>query len=258
MQCVCYYTIYTCENSFLTLKHLYFTTQKKFCKQIWPWAILQNLFSDKPIISGRVHVTMSENLKIDFQRTPLLREVTLCCDILFTRLSIHERQFDTTNEECSLRSGLNAEGSSCEDLFVFRFTHEFSCIGLEQRNASFLTSAGFSLDNVESWFGVLSLSWEESVDSFVSISDSSLSGVSSLGILLAVAPCSASSKCTTITLVLSARSSLSRHLDNARWINLSKKFEIVGIYMSLSVVEWMIAKTWVAVLWHSILIVTYM
>ena len=173
-------------------------------------------------------VTIPENLKIDFQRIRLLRGsdsvvIFSLRDFLFK--DIHERQFDTTDEEWSLRSGLNAEGSSCEDLFVLRFTHDVSCIGLEQRNASFLTSAGFSLDNAESWFGVLSLSWEESVDSFVSISDSSLSGVSSLGILLAVAPCSASSKCTTITLVLSARSSLSRHLDNARWINLLRKFK---------------------------------
>lgn len=155
---------------------------------------------------------------------------------------IHERQFDTGGEEWSLRSELNADGSSGEDLLVLRFTHEVSCIGLEQRNASFLTSVGFSLDNVESWFGVLSLSWEESVDTFVSSSDSSLSGVSSLGILLAGAPCSASSKCTTMTLVLSARSSLSRHLDNARWINLSRKIKIISNYRLLIVVERMIEK----------------
>ena len=98
-------------------------------------------------------VTIPENLKIDFQRIRLLRGsdsvvIFSLRDFLFK--DIHERQFDTTDEEWSLRSGLNAEGSSCEDLFVLRFTHDVSCIGLEQRNASFLTSAGFSLDNAES------------------------------------------------------------------------------------------------------------
>lgn len=203
-----------------------------------------------------MHVTIPEILKVDFQRIRLLRgsDSPLWYSLHASFYSdIHERQFDTTGEEWSLVSGLNGEGSSGEELFVFVFTHEVSCIGLVQRNASFLTSAGFSLDNVESWFGVLSLSWEESVDSFVSISDSSLSGVSSLGILLAVAPCAASSKCTTMTLVLSARRSLSRHLDNARWINLLRKFVIISIYRSLTVVERMIAKPWVAVLWYYIL-----
>lgn len=93
--------------------------------------------------------------------------------------------------------------------------------GSAHRNASFLTRAGLSAAKSKSWLGVLSLSCEESVDWFTSVStSSSLSGVSSLGILFRGSSGSVSSKCTTITLVLSARSSRSRHLCKARLINL--------------------------------------
>lgn len=231
MQCVWYVYYIQLKNSFLPFKT--FTTQKKFWKQIWPLAIIQNLlyFQRKQSYQAVYARDYTRESKNRFSEDSIAAGKWLSAVIFSSRdfpYSIHERQFDTTGEECSLRSELNADGSSGDDLLVLRFTQEVSCIGLEQRNASFLTRVGFSLDNVESWFGVLSLSWEESVDSFVSVSDSSLSGVSSLGILLAGAPCSASSKCTTMTLVLSARSSLSRHLDNARWINLLRKFEIIS------------------------------
>lgn len=174
-----------------------------------------------------MHVTKFENLKTDFQRfewvagSDSLMIVSWNIDIN----NYYEIQFDNIGDDWPLLTGLKGAGTPGEDLFELKFTQEVSCIGSEQRNANFLTSAGFSLDNVvESWLGVLSLSWEESVDSFVSVSDSSsLSGVSSLGILLAGSPCRASSKCTTMTLVLSARSSLSRHLHNARWISLLKR-----------------------------------
>ena len=153
--------------------------------------------------------------------TPILALVPL--------LNIYEIQLDNTGD-WPLLNVLKGDSSPAATLLLeLWFTQEVSCIGFEQRNASFLTSIGFSLEN-ESWFGVLSLSWVESVDSFVSVSVStSLSGVSSRGIFLAGSPWVASSKYATITLVLSALKSLSRHLDNARWINLLEIKQVIRI-----------------------------
>lgn len=57
-----------------------------------------------------------------------------------------------------LLTEVNGESNPTAVLLIVQlFTQEVSCIGFEQRNASFLTSVGFSPDK-ESWFGVLSLS----------------------------------------------------------------------------------------------------
>ena len=123
-----------------------------------------------------------------------------------------------TDEELALFEEVKDDCSPAAELvFEKWFIQELNCIGLEQRKASFLTSVGFVLDR-ESWSGVLSLSWEESVDSFASPSvvSPSLSGVSSLDFFDGGSTWGASSKNTTITLVLSALNSLSLHFANAR------------------------------------------
>ena len=145
---------------------------------------------------------------------------------------IYEVQFDTVWEWPLVNEGkwdsspaaaevlFEMWSTDAELLFELLFIQDLNCIGLEQRNASFLTSVGLSLDK-ESWFGVLSFSCEESVDSFVSASVfSSLSELSSLGLFSGGSICGASSKNTTMTLVLSALKSRSRHFAKARCTSL--------------------------------------
>lgn len=130
--------------------------------------------------------------------------------------------FYTAGDEHLEVCKFNVDRSPFGELFgELLFMQVDNSSGSAHRNASFLTRAGLSAAKSKSWLGVLSLSCEESVDWFTSVStSSSLSGVSSLGILFRGSSGSVSSKCTTITLVLSARSSRSRHLCKARLINL--------------------------------------
>ena len=123
-----------------------------------------------------------------------------------------------TDEELALFEEFKDDSSPAAELvFEKWFIQELNCIGLEQRKASFLTRVGFVLVR-ESWSGVLSLSWAESVDSFASPSvvSPSLSGVSSLDFFAGGSTWGVSSKNTTITLVLSALNSRSLHFANAR------------------------------------------